>query len=96
MTERLVTDLPEPELADQRQGLAGADRQVEVLHGGDRRAAPIRKTVLRPEMSRIGSATVAMAFSSGESPAARRIASTFAASSALSDALRPGHRRWWR
>ena len=75
MTDRLVTDLPEPDSPTSATVSPGADDRSRSLTAV---IAPprMRKTVRRPLMSRMGSVPVAMAFISGESPTERRMAST--------------------
>ncbi len=67
MTDRLVTDLPEPDSptsATVSPGRTTRSRSLTAVIAPPR----TRKTVRRPLMSRMGSVPVAMAFISGQEP----------------------------
>ena len=66
MIERLVTDLPEPDSPTSARVSPGAMVRSRSCTAATSRS-PIRKTVLRPEISRIGSACMASARKPGGS-----------------------------
>ncbi len=92
MTERLVTDLPEPDLADERERLAGGDRQVDIVDRRDLAAADAedRSQSLDVEYGFGGLFHRPPQFSR---PVARRISSIRAVSASFEGSARPRHRR---